>query len=731
MNPTQKQFSLNREASRKQIPISKTILALIALTVLALTGVSRAIAQTTAFTYQGRLNDNGAPANGNYDLQFSLRDAVANGNQIGSSVTNAPVAVSNGLFTVTLNFGGANVFPGADRWLEIGVRTNGNVSAYTTLAPRQALTPTPYSLFAANAGVATLASTVANGAVGVNQLASNAVSELALNSNLVAKVNAWYTWQAASKPIFTSPTATNGFSGVPFSFNATATNFPGGNFWGFNYTVTGLPNGLVQAVDFLGAFFPCNDCPGIAGTPTVIGTFPITFTAQNIAGVTTHLLNLTITAVAPTITMQPTNQTVFLGSTATFSVSAVGTAPLFYQWQKDGNPIAGATNATYNLTNVLSSQAGIYRVNVSNYVNSVSSSNAVLTLSYVLAWGDNYYMQTTVPAGLSNVVAIAAGVRHGLALQTNGTVAAWGDNYWGQTDVPAGFSNVVAVAAGGDHSLALRADGIVVAWGDNYYMQTTVPAGLSNVVAVAGGYYYSLVLQTNGTVAAWGDNYWGQTDVPVDLSNVVAIAAGVRHGLALQTNGTVAAWGDNTLGQTDVPVGLSNVVAVAAGYYHSLVLQTNGTVVAWGYNTWGQTNVPAGLSNVVAVAAGGNHSLALRADGTLVTWGSNEYGQTTIPNGLGTNTTAIACGGQHTLIAVDDGGKPKLTGKVGVAFSYQIQPAGKPKYYAIGLPTGLTLNATTGLITGTPSATSTRSVLLGTRTTALNASQVFSLTIAP
>jgi hypothetical protein len=95
------------------------------------------------------------------------------------------------------------------------------------------------------------------------------------------------------------------------------------------------------------------------------------------------------------------------------------------------------------------------------------------------------------------------------------------------------LSNVVAIAGGYYHSLALKADGTVIAWGNNSYGQTTVPAGLSNVVAIAGGYYHSLALKADGTVIAWGNNNYGQTTVPAGLSNVVAIAGGYLHSLAL------------------------------------------------------------------------------------------------------------------------------------------------------------------------------------------------------
>src|SRR6266487_3576921 len=77
--------------------------------------------QTTAFTYQGKLTDGGNPANGNYDLQFALFDSAAGGTQIGSTLTRSSVAVSGGVFTVQLDFG-VSAFPGANRFLEIGVR---------------------------------------------------------------------------------------------------------------------------------------------------------------------------------------------------------------------------------------------------------------------------------------------------------------------------------------------------------------------------------------------------------------------------------------------------------------------------------------------------------------------------------------------------------------------------------------------------------------------------------
>ncbi len=115
-------------------------------------------AQTTAFTYQGRLNNTRGPVTGSYDLTFALYDAETAGNLIAGPLTNAATVVSNGLFTVTIDFG-AGVFTGTDYWLEIGAQTNGG-SDYGTLAPRQQITPTPYAIYAANS--ANAASVAAN-----------------------------------------------------------------------------------------------------------------------------------------------------------------------------------------------------------------------------------------------------------------------------------------------------------------------------------------------------------------------------------------------------------------------------------------------------------------------------------------------------------------------------------------------------------------------------------------
>ena len=176
--------------------------------------------------------------------------------------------------------------------------------------------------------------------------------------------------------------------------------------------------------------------------------------------------------------------------------------------------------------------------------------------------------------GLSNVIAAAYGHdgNFWMALNADGTVKVRGYDGSGQTNVPAGLSNVVAVAGGSLHCLALNNDGTVTAWGYNGDGETSFPAGLTNVVAIAAGDYHSLALKADGTVVAWGLDNDGQTNVPAGLSNVVAVAGGGYHSLALKKDGTVVGWGYDGDGEATMPAGLTNVVAIAAGGFHSLAL---------------------------------------------------------------------------------------------------------------------------------------------------------------
>jgi alpha-tubulin suppressor-like RCC1 family protein len=404
---------------------------------------------------------------------------------------------------------------------------------------------------------------------------------------------------------------------------------------------------------------------------------------------------------APILTAPPADHAVNAGSSGTiFSVGAVGTPPLMYEWQFTGTNILGATNASLSLTNVQAANAGQYTVTVTNlYGSAISNCNLTVTPTkpFVTVSPENITMiasatvsftakatgsepfayqwrfkgtnidgatlpvltltniQVTNSGAYSVVVTNAAGSASPfnvtLTVMSPAMVIGWGNNNYGQINFTTNLTNAVEVKAGGYHTLVRKSDNTVVAFGLNSYGQISVPAGLSNVVAISAGNYHSLALKSNGTVTNWGFNLG---PIPAQLSNVVAISAGGQHNLALKSDGTVVAWGSNTAGQTNVPAGLSNIIAVAAGTSHSVALDSSGRVFAWGDSSFGRTLVPMGLSNVVAISAGGAHTLALKADGTVVAWGDNSSQQTSVPLGL-TNVAAISAGLSHSVALKTDG----------------------------------------------------------------------------
>jgi hypothetical protein len=163
-------------------------------------------------------------------------------------------------------------------------------------------------------------------------------------------------------------------------------------------------------------------------------------------------------------------------------------------------------------------------------------------------------------------------------------------NNYGQTVLPAGVSNVVALAAGDGHSVVLKADGTLISWGYSGYGLANIPAPCTNVAAISAEFYDSAALKNDGSVVVWGLNSYGQTNVPTNVGNATAIALGAYHSLSLSADGTPLAWGLDSYGQTTPPQGLTKVVSISAGWYHSLAIGNDVSANAVSQTTNGAAN---------------------------------------------------------------------------------------------------------------------------------------------
>lgn len=230
---------------------------------LALLFCSSSFAQTTEFTYQGKLVDSSLPAAGNYDLRFALYDSASGGSQIGTTITRPSVPVTNGIFTVQLDFLAAASFDGSPRWIEIFVRRTGDPT-FTLLGPRQPLASVPYS---------------------VRSITSSA-SDIAGNSLQLGGVN-------ADQFVVTSdPRMTDGRAPLPNSSNyiqnRTGSAQPSANFdisgSGFvrgNLLVGGTLNAVLGQTGQSASGTSQLQLPGGSSTPTLVPGLSLTVTAPS------------------------------------------------------------------------------------------------------------------------------------------------------------------------------------------------------------------------------------------------------------------------------------------------------------------------------------------------------------------------------------------------------------------------------------------------------------------
>ncbi len=377
----------------------------------------------------------------------------------------------------------------------------------------------------------------------------------------------------------------------------------------------------------------------------------------------------------PTIEIAATNRFLLASNVLTLETLVTGSGTFTYQWFFGTNTIAGATNATFTISNALASDSGRYSVRVANQFGT-NGSGPVVTVTV---------LNNDRPPAAQR---LGAGQRHSQAILADGTLWSWGLENFGQ------LGNNVSGSAGTNLIFTSLPQLIGTNGASNtnavWLGVTAGSRGFDVATNQFGG--FSLGLQTNGTLWAWGANQSGQlglgtttlSPVPVQVgsvSNWVQVEAGAKHTLALQRDGSLWAWGANESGQlgrgdtnsslSPVRVGTESAwVEVRAGGFYSLARRADGTIWGWGANTANQLGVTPPTNRFsptrigtnahwASLSAGLLHSLAVTTNGTLWAWGRGSAGQlgtgftTNSPTpfrvGTGENWTAVEAGLFHSF----------------------------------------------------------------------------------
>ena len=393
----------------------------------------------------------------------------------------------------------------------------------------------------------------------------------------------------------------------------------------------------------------------------------------------------------------------------------------------------------------------------------------------------------TLPGEIGPVIRIAAGSDHSLAVTASGQLYAFGFNYYGQLGRSANTSSgdpnptptvvtlageigpVTQVAAGGNHSLAVTASGQLYAFGYNGY------GGLGSATNSGTGNPTSTPTPVS---------------LPGEIGPVTQVAAGGAHSLAVTASGQLYAFGLNGTGElgsatnigtnnpnptptlVTLPGEIGPVTQVAAGSNHSLAVTASGQLYAFGDNEYGQlgsatnsgtgnpnptptlVSLPGEVGRVTQVGAGGDHSLAVTASGQLYEFGINEYGQlgsaanngTDNPNptptlvrlasGTTIDTVAKGEGADHSLAIVSDLAittSALPAAQSGSSYRAALTATGGTAPLAwsqTGLPSGLSIDPRTGVLSGIPTSAGTSQVITtATDSYGNQASHTYTLTI--
>jgi alpha-tubulin suppressor-like RCC1 family protein len=378
----------------------------------------------------------------------------------------------------------------------------------------------------------------------------------------------------------------------------------------------------------------------------------------------------------------PADQTVAVGQTALFSVTAPIASLVAFQWERsdDGGAswviLTGERASYYQLFNARPDDNGArFRAIVTERPGGSTpvfvSAAATLTVSATSPIVDP---DAATPWQADSL--IAAGGSAAFLVRNDNTLLSWGANNGGVlgrasaadgTPQPLALAGVRSVVSGAWYASALLANGDVYAWGWGGNVGAAIGSsatdnplpvkvtGLANIRALSTRYQHTLALAANGDVYGFGPESSGALGPAIGndgvrqiagLADVRQVAAGEAHSLALLSDGTVWAWGSNSAGQlgaltdsttqaTPVQVtGLANIVAIAASSFGSFAVRRDGTVWSWGQATLlGRTGDTATalqvatLSSIVSLGAGNYNAFAIDSSGKVFGWGDNTAGR--------------------------------------------------------------------------------------------------------
>ncbi len=587
----------------------------------------------TAFTYQGRLNDTNGPVTGYYDFFFSLYDSANNETgQIGSSIPYWYTPVTNGLFTVSLDFG--NVFTGNATWLKIIVRTN-YAAAWTTLSPRQPLTPGPHAVYASSAGAAGTATNVVAGAVVDASVAAGAnISDTKLATiSTAGKV-------ANSATTASSANGANAIVARDASGNFSAGTVTAASFSGSGAGLTSVvpaDNSVTSAKIQNGTILDADISASTAIVDTKLATI------QTAGKVADTALSASVSKLGQTIEAGEVDASTF--NTTFWKVNGnAGTTPgTQFLGTTDNQPLTFKVNGQQGLQ--LSYGVDGYfdpTVNVVGGLNNTNLSDG----AFIGGGRDNSIGAecdiSVIGGGKHNTMgwrsdrATIAGGYHN-TIGTHGNDAVIGGGYWNEI---ADFADLATIAGGLGNKIS-GSEGAAIAGGLRNTIgeacnSSVIGGGDNNVIA---GYYSYRATITGGDRNAIGTNSanssigGGYRNAIADNSKYATIAGGRENGI--DTNSAHSAIG----GGYDNNIAASSDSAIIAGGQKNDI----GTNSGWSAIGGGTNNNIADNSKFATIAGGRDNDVGTNSDHSAIGGGCLNRIEANSPN------TTIAGGEGHYI----------------------------------------------------------------------------------